>query len=289
MITIIITAYKEEKTIGKAIDAILNNHLENLEILVMAPDEPTLKIAQSYKNKNIRAIKDKGKGKSAALNLGVLNSKGDILVLTDGDVFVDNVSLEPLISFFKDKKIGAVSANPVSISPRKKMLGYWAYVLSSVANDRRKKASSSNRRFFCSGYLFAIRKELFPKLPEDILSEDGYISHQVYRQGYKIAYSENSKVYVKYPDNFNDWILQKKRSAGGYNQIRKLTGVEIRSFKTETKGGTGLLKYIKSPRDIIWLAILFISRIYLWLLIYKDINIKKKSHQEIWKRVESTK
>ncbi len=292
MITIIITAYKEEKTIGRAIEHIQNNKLKEYEIMVIAPDEETLNVGKKYQeyDKHIRLLKDPGKGKPAALNLAVSNAKGDILVLTDGDVYIGQDSLKLLIRPFERNEIGAVSGNPVSLDSKNNMMGYWAYWLTRVASDRRKEAAKNNKRFFCSGYLFAIRKSLFPHLPEELLSEDGFISNHVYEKGYLLDYSEKSFVYIKYPKNFSDWIIQKKRSAGGYNQIKKLTKKEIRSFKKESIGGIYyFFKYLKSLRQFLWLIELFLARVYLWLVIYRDINIKKKSHKEIWKRVESTK
>jgi len=291
MISIIITSYKEPKTIGRAIESILKNNLKDYEILVVAPDGETLKAAEKYtkKNKKIRLIKDKGDGKPAALNLAKSKAKGEILVLTDGDVFIGENAINFLLEPFENKEIGAVSGNPVSLDSKKNMLGYWAYVLTNTANQRRKKSIASKRRFFCSGYLFAIRKNLFPQLPEELLSEDGFISHNVYQMGHKIAYSEKSKVYVKYPTNFKDWIIQKKRSAGGYNQIKNLINIEIRSFKKESRGAFGLFRYVSNIKDLFFLFNLFFARIYLWFVIYKDINLNKKTHKEIWKRVESTK
>jgi len=292
MISIILTSYKEEKTIAKAIQSILDNKLKiDYEILIVAPDKETLDVAQIFAGKysKIKVIKDKNKGKPAALNLAISYAKGEILVLTDGDVYVDKNSLNFLLELFKDKKIGAVSGHPISINSKENIFGYWAYVLTNIANERRLTAIENKKRFFCSGYLFAIRKNLFPKLPEELLSEDGFISHNVYENNFKIDYSENSKVYVKYPDNFSDWIKQKKRSAGGYNQIKNLIGKEIRSFKSESLGGFALFKFVSNFHEFFWLTLLFFARIYLWLLIYVDINIKKKSQKEIWKRVESTK
>ena len=107
MISIIITSYKEPKTIGKAINSILKNKLQNYEILVTAPDNKTLEAARVFKeHKNIKIfrdqgnksaalklLKDQGKGKSAALNLAVSKAKGNILILTDGDVFIDDNSI----------------------------------------------------------------------------------------------------------------------------------------------------------------------------------------------------
>lgn len=291
MISIIITSYKEPNTIGKAIESILKNNLKNYEVLVTAPDKETLDAAKKYskENKNIKLIKDFGKGKPLALNLAVSKAKGGIIIFTDGDVYIKENSINLLLEHFKNKQVGAVSGNPVSLNSKNNMLGFWAYVLTNIANERRKKAIMLGKRFFCSGYLFAIRKKLFPILPEELLSEDGFISHKVYEQGYSLGYSEKSEVYIKYPTNIRDWIIQKKRSAGGYNQIQKLIKIEIRSFKKESMGAFGLLKYPSNLKEFSWMILLFLMRVYLWVLIYKEINLQKKSHKSIWKRVETTK
>jgi len=293
MISIIITAYKEARTIGKVIHHILKNKLpKNYEIIVTTPDDETAAEAKRYakKNKKIKILRDKGKGKPAALNLAVSKSKGDILVLTDGEVFVSENSIEKLLNPFANPKIGATSGNPVSLNSKRNKYGFWAYVLTNVANDLRKDATKCKKKILCSGYLFAIRKKLFPRLPENLLSEDGYISQKVYSKGYFIAYLENSKVYVKYPDNFSDWIKQKKRSAGGYNQIKKILGKsELRSFSSEALGAFKFFKYVSNVREFIWLMNLYVSRLYLWFTIFIDVNLRKKDQKQLWVRVESTK
>ena len=49
MISIIITAYKETKTIGKAITAFIDNKIEqDYEILAVCPDEDTIKVIKYY-------------------------------------------------------------------------------------------------------------------------------------------------------------------------------------------------------------------------------------------------
>jgi len=91
MISFIITSFKEEKTIGRAIEAVINNKLkEECEIIVVAPDDGTLNAARKNQGSSIpiRLIKDEGRGKPAALNLAVSKARGEILVLTDGDVYV---------------------------------------------------------------------------------------------------------------------------------------------------------------------------------------------------------
>lgn len=291
MISAIITSYKEPKTIGRAIEAIAEQKIKDIEIIVVAPDDETLIVAKGYVKKfpEVKTIKDLGNGKSAALNLAVSKAKGEILVLTDGDVYVGKKSVEKLTDGFKDSKVGAISGNVISLDSNKNMYGYWSHVLTGIANELRIETLNQNKPFICTGYFFAIRKKLFPKLPEQLLSEDGYISQMVYSKGYLIKYAQDAKVYVKFPTNIKDWIIQKKRSAGGYNQIKKLTGTTYRSFGSEAKGGYRVLKYITNIKEFFWIIWLFIIRIYLWIVIYIDVNLKNKKQKEIWKRVESTK
>ena len=291
MISVIITAYKEPKTIAKAISSITSQISKSDEVLVVAPDKETLDIALNLSKKDgrIKIVKDEAKGKPVAMNLAVKKAKGDILVWTDGDISINKDAIKKITNQLNDKEIGAVTGRPVSKDKINNKFGFWAYMLSNIAHEQRLKQSASNKRIFCSGYLFAIRKELMPQLPEELLSEDGYISHLVYKKGFKIAYSPESLAYVSYPKNFKDWIKQKKRSVGGYNQNYKLLKVKIRSFSGESKNFRQLFRYIRNPKELLWLFELFIARLYLWGLIYWDINIKNKKREEIWLRVESTK
>lgn len=286
--SLIITSFKEPKTIGKAVMVIVPQIGKDDEIIVVAPDKETLEAAKKTSSR-VRVLKDKGNGKSAAMNLAVKKAKGEILIWTDGDITISKDSVRELTNHFKNEEIGAVTARPVSIDSKKNKFGYWGHVLADTAHEQRVEQSKKQKFLFCSGYLFAIRKELMPKLPEELLSEDGYISYLVYQKGYKIAYEPKAQAYITYPKNFSDWIKQKKRSVGGYNQIAKLIHVKIRSFNQESSNFWRLFKYVYNLTELFWMFELFIARIYLWFVIYKDINFKKKNREELWERVESTK
>lgn len=292
MISIIITAYKEAKTIGKAIESILQNKIkEEYELIVLAPDNETINVVKSYskQNRNIRIIKDSGQGKPSALNIVFKEAKGDILILTDGDVYISENSINSILEKFRNSKIGAVTGNPVSINNKKTMFGFWSYLLSDIAHKRRLKSLKIKKRMFCSGYLYSFRKGIINKIPSETLSEDGFISHLIYSKGYEITYAPEAKVFVKYPDNFKDWINQKKRSVGGYNQIKMWVGEEIRSFRKESLGIFDVLSYATTFRELMYIFMLIFARVYLWILIFIDINIKKKKLKKIWLRTDSTK
>lgn len=289
MISIIITAYKEARTIGRAIEAILQNKIkEKYEILVFAPDDETLIAAKKYKAK---VVKDEGKGKPAALNLAFRKAKGEILILTDGDVYLGKDAVKYMLEKFKDKNVGIVSGRPVSTDSRQTMLGFWSCLLTDTAHKIRIERIRDRQMIVCSGYLYAFRKNLIKKIPEQALSEDAVISHLVADQGYKTQYAKKALVFVKYPANLHDWIIQKKRSAGGYNQLSYMVkGKErMRSFSKESAGIFKVLSYPKNLKEFLYTAALVFTRLYLWALIFVDINLKKKEFKKIWLRVESTK
>ena len=303
MIFIIITAYREERTIGKAIETVLKQtNNKDFRIIITAPDEETGKIAKIYEKENnrVRYIKDEGKGKPAALNKVFnwiknnfpIDKQKDILILTDGDVFIGENALSKILEKFNDPGIGVVSGRPISLNLRVDKWGYYSHLLTDIgAHETRLKRIKEGKMIVCSGYLYAFRLGLINKIPENALSEDALISHLIYEKGYKTGYAEEAPVYVKYPDNFKDWIKQKRRSAGGYNQLKYFVKEKerMRSFSKETKGVFSIFKYPKNIKEFIWTVELIFYRLCLWLLIFKDINVKKKNLKEIWLRVESTK
>lgn len=294
MISIIITAFKEPKTIGKAIESFLPQISKKDEILIAAPDEETKKeiLRYSKRYKQVKYIKDPGKGKPTALNILFKKAKGDILILSDGDVFVGKDAVKELIKPFTNPEIGAISGRPMSMNPRSKMLGYWSHLLTDIgAHQTRLEKIKKDQFIVCSGYLYAIRRGIIDKIPEDALSDDAVISHLIWSRGYKISYAPLARVYVKYPSTFQDWIKQKKRSAGGYLQIRhyvKNTPM-MRSFGKEAMGFFRIWGYPRNISEFLWTALLSFARLYLWLLIFLDIKLKKKSFKQVWVRVESTK
>lgn len=296
MVSIIITTKREPKTLAKTIEKILEEDLEDSEILVVGPDEETEKIVKNYPS--VKYLKDKGVGKPAALNLAFQQARGDILILTDGDVCLKKYATAQILRHFEDEKVGAVSGHPVSINSRGNIFGYWSHFLTAAADYVRKKKSKAGEYLVCSGYLYAIRNLYIRhgfviRIPENTLVEDSIISQMIWQKGYGIAYEPEAKVYVKYPDNFSDWLKQKIRATGGYVQKsqspkhKTQTEQKMRGFWEEVKDGIKLFfTYPKNFKEFWWTILLYLARLYLWLLIFWQIKVLKKTP---WPRVESTK
>jgi len=295
MITLIITSFKEPETIGRAIESALNQKTKHkYNILVSSPDEETLNVAKKYlkKNKKITIFRDPGKGKMHALNILFKKVKSDILILTDGDVWVSKNTINEIANLFSDEKIGCVSGRPVPVENKETKYGYWANFLFESAHKMRKKSFEKNEFLECSGYLFSMRNDKIRNIPLDT-AEDAVIPYDFWERGYKIGYAENAKVYVKNVNNWKDWIKQKVRTTKAHETLSKYVDVKktprTKSFKTETQGTLDLFNYSKNPKEFYWSSLLALSRIYMWVLVFYYAKIKKFKSVDNWERIESAK
>ena len=298
MISIIITAFKEADSVRKAIIKFRNQlnwpkEHNFYELLVVAPDRETELVCEEFKG--VRYIKDPGVGKPAALNIAFREAKGEILVLTDGDVYPNQYAIRELSKFFShSQKVGAVSGRPRSINSRNNILGYWSHLLVDMADQTRRKCTKERKSIVCTGYLYAVSKKAIEgmNMPEDILSDDAYISYYIENRGFKILYAAGAQIFVKYPSTFSDWIKQKARSTGGYTQLEQLHVAPknpMRGFKQEAKEIITIFKYARNLKEFMWTGMLVLARIYLWLRIYYERRLKNKSFEQTWVRINSTK
>lgn len=294
MVSVIITAYREAETVGRALDAFLRQLPPDGEVIVVSPDPATTAVVDSYvqKDQRVRHVRDPQEGKPTALNLGLRAAQGDIVVLSDGDVCVADDALAPLIRPLDDAATGAVSGRPVSTSPRDTVLGYWSHLLTDAgAHEMRLARDRANDFVVCSGYLCAARRSLVAEVPTDALAEDAVISHRIAQQGYRIRYAPAARVFVKYPDTYRDWLRQRVRSAGGYAQgyVRE-SPYRMRSPRLElVKGTPRALRYATNMREFAWTLLLFAARLHLWFLVLVNVRILGRSLRALWHRVESTK
>jgi len=290
-ITILIVAFKEPKTIGRAIESFLNQNIkEKYELVVSAPDKETQEVVKKYKK--IKLLKDPGKGKSYALNLALKKIKGSIIILTDGDVYVSENSVNEVIEKFRDSKIGCVTGRPVPMEDKSTKYGYWANILFYSAHRLRKILQQEGKFFQCSGYLYAFRNNVITSFPLDV-ADDAIIPHLFSSKGYKIAYAEKAFVFVKNVNNWKDWANQKVRTSKSHERIDKYIDTKqspkTKTFFNELKGIFFILSHPQNIRESFWTLQLIFARLYMWIKVFLDVHIKKRYYNDNWGRVESTK
>ncbi len=291
MISVIITSFNEPKTIERAVKSFLDQKInERYELIVSAPDKETQNIVKKYKK--VKLFKDPGKGKSYALNLILKKVKGDLLILSDGDVYVSNNSVSEILKKFEDPQVGCVTGRPVPTENRKTKYGYWANFLFDSAHRLRKKLNLEGKFLECSGYLWAFRKGIVKNFPLDV-AEDAIVPYFFSEKGYKIDYAEKALVFVKNVDSWNEWVSQKVRTSRAHETLNKYVDIKknprTKTFSAESKGIISALFYPKNLKEFFWTVELIFARLYMWGIVFLEVYVKKRHHKDNWERVESTK
>jgi cellulose synthase/poly-beta-1,6-N-acetylglucosamine synthase-like glycosyltransferase len=288
--SIIITAYKEERTLPRLISSLKSQLSKNSEVLVIAPDEPTLFIAKKFaeKDKRIKILKDPRKGKPTALNLGFKKARGELLVLTDGDVVVGKNSIKFLLKHFTDPKVGGVSGRVIYQIPKNSLFYEWAKMSEKIFDKMRRSQDRNNKLWHPTGYLYAVKNGLVTRIPSNTLSDDALIGYLVKSKGYLIKYEPRAKVYVKFPTSISDFVKQKSRTRAGFLQLKKWFGFNGRKILDEVSFGIKDLWKVYGTKR--FYKMFFVGLVYIisWLRAYWLI-FRGESFEKIWERVETTK
>ena len=312
MLSVIITSFKEPRTIGNCIKCIGDTEYSGIstpfEILQVSPDKETLEEGKKsakklgLSSKEYRQIIDPCKGKPFALKMALNEAKGDIMLLTDGDTYFDRNAIKELLKPFADRKVGGVSGRPVSANSKDTQMGYYGNLLADSAHHRRSNTMApvkennfyvSDKQFFpMSGYIMAIRRTKID-IPQDVLSDDAYISYTLRNKGYEIGYAPKAKCFVKFPTTVKDYFRQKVRSIGGFIQLEEYNifkrDKQSRSFLIELRYFTFVFKYAETFQEFIWSLLLFPIRLWTWIRIFWERRVLKKGFKKTWLRIESTK
>jgi cellulose synthase/poly-beta-1,6-N-acetylglucosamine synthase-like glycosyltransferase len=298
MIYIIITSYNEPKSTERAIKVILKQKIkEKFKIIVADPFPEVFKYLKSkIKSKSVEYFLDPGEGKNYTLNIlfekYFSKNEKDLLILTDGDVFLSDNAINEVIDTFKNKKIGCITGKPVCSDSPDKKYGYWAKVMYAGIDKVRKKLFSEEKFFQCSGYLFAFRNGIVLDIPFEV-PEDAIIPYIVWKKGYKIGYCDKAEVYVKYPDNWKEWVNQRVRTIKAHENIPKFAPdmPRTKSFFNEIKSGLLFtLTQIRSIKQFFWMMNLYFARVYIYYKAFSEMK-KKNEFNPAWREseIQSTK
>lgn len=115
-LSVIIPCYNVEKYLSKCIDSVIDNHLEDLEIILVndGSKDNTINIINDYKNKYpniIEVIDQKNQGLSMARNAGIEKATGDYITFLDSDDYVDNDFYRKLMDKVKEYQYDIVVAD----------------------------------------------------------------------------------------------------------------------------------------------------------------------------------
>ncbi len=107
-VSIILSVYNAQNTIGNAIESILNQTYDNIELLILndRSNDNTQKIIETFDSKKIKVFKNKKNlGLTKSLNILINNSEGEYIARQDADDVSFKDRLEKQIKLLEDKNL----------------------------------------------------------------------------------------------------------------------------------------------------------------------------------------
>lgn len=228
-VSFITVAYNEEDCIKEKIENSLSLDYprDKLDIIFVSDGstDSTNEIASKYSGKGIKFIKfSSRRGKAACLNDAVLGSDGEILVFSDANVIYEKGAIKELVKNFGDNSIGGVTGE-VYYNINKDSPNEGEGLFSKYERFIRNCESKFYSLIGVNGAMYAIRKELYVPIREDIVTDDFVIALNVIMHGYKIAYEPEAKGIEKIYSSAKDEFIRKVRMiAGGYQALNEFKG-----------------------------------------------------------------
>ena len=224
-VTFVIAIWNEETYIQRKIVNILSQSYpaEKIDILFVldgATDYSRAVVntwSAQFGNITFRSISQR-KGKAAALNLGIAQAKGDIIVLTDARQLFELNTLAKLVSNFADPSVGAVSGalylDGKHDAVGKSFSSYWDY-----EKWIRKSESDFYSAIGLTGAVSAIRRELYQPMPEGVILDDLMIPMRISMQGYRVIFDEKAIAFDDATIEYGRELKRKIRTLSGNFQL----------------------------------------------------------------------
>jgi peptidoglycan-N-acetylglucosamine deacetylase len=221
-VSILVPAYNEELVIVNTINSLLASDYSKYEIIVIddgSQDNTSGIVTWTFgRDERVRLLTIANAGKASALNTGLRQARGEIVIALDADTLFAPHTIGALAHRFYDKTLGAIAGN-AKVGNRVNLVTRWQALeyITSQNMDRRAFASL-NCITVVPGAVGAWRKDLLVDVggfPSDTLAEDQDLTLRIRRLGYRIGYEETAIAWTEAPHNLRSLAKQRFRWAYG--------------------------------------------------------------------------
>ena len=269
-ISILLAVYNEANVIEEKIHSTFktNYPLNKIEFLIGsdASTDATNKLIENLRLRfpSIKLSLFAGRtGKSGIINQLADIANGEILLLTDANVFFNEETIFQLVKHFKNQKIGQVGANIINTIHKKEGISFQEKSYLKRENlIKFQEGLIWGCMIGAFGGCYAIRKKLFVKVPPNFLMDDFFISMNVLAEKFHAINELNAQCFEDVSNKIKEEFRRKVRiSAGNFQNLNYYQHLLFKPF-------SGIAFCFFSHKVIRWitpflLIILLFSTVYL--------------------------
>jgi cellulose synthase/poly-beta-1,6-N-acetylglucosamine synthase-like glycosyltransferase len=216
-VSIIVPAHNEEKVIEQCIAALIEIDYPKKEVIVVddGSTDRTYELATTYEQEGVKVFhRSNARGKSAALNTGILFAKGEIIVTCDADSLIARDAIRKIAIRFEDPMVNAVAGNVKVLNRTNLLTRCQALEYIVDLNIYRRVFDVFGVVPVVPGPLAAFRKSVLKEIgfyDRDTLTEDFDITVKVLKTGKIVQALSEAFVYSEAPASWKDFYGQRLR------------------------------------------------------------------------------
>jgi cellulose synthase/poly-beta-1,6-N-acetylglucosamine synthase-like glycosyltransferase/peptidoglycan/xylan/chitin deacetylase (PgdA/CDA1 family) len=285
LVSVLIPCFNEEKVIVASVRRILATQWDRLEVLVLddgSHDRTSEVVREAFSGESrVRLMTFENGGKARALNRGLVEAKGEVIVALDADTLFPPDTIPKLARWFADPRVGAVAGNAL-VGNRRNLITRWqALEYVTAQNLERRALAVLGAVTVVPGAVGAWRRSALEALggyPADTLAEDQDLTLAAQRAGWRIEFDPDARAYTEAPETVQGLLKQRFRWSFGTLQCLWKHRAGLFDFKHPVLGFVALPQIwlfqilLTAIAPLVDLAIVWslISSTYSWAFHWRE-------------------
>jgi cellulose synthase/poly-beta-1,6-N-acetylglucosamine synthase-like glycosyltransferase/peptidoglycan/xylan/chitin deacetylase (PgdA/CDA1 family) len=222
-VSVVVPAYNEAVVIARTVGSLAASDYPDFDIVVVddGSSDGTAEIVESLGLPSVWVVRQPNAGKAAALNAGISQTSGEVVVMVDADTIFEPETLRRLVQPFADPAVGAVSGN-AKVGNRSTMLGRWQHIEYVIGfNLDRRMYEILQCTPTVPGAVGAFRRDVLNSVggvSGATLAEDTDLTLAVGRTGCRVVYAEDARAWTEAPSSLSGLWRQRYRWSFGTMQ-----------------------------------------------------------------------
>ena len=265
-ISILLAVYNEEMVIKHKISSTLETHYPHSKIQFLIGSDGSTDLTDTIiedlakKHSEIEFFRfEERTGKPGIIKELVKKAQGEILLLTDANVYFKPETIHHLIKHFQNEQIGLVGGNILNLRFKRDGISYQEKFYIARENlIKYREGLIWGSTIGAFGGCYAMRKNLYVEVPSNFIVDDFYLTMIVLERGYQAIHELDAVCYEDVSNKVSEEFRRKVRIASGnFQTLSRFSGLLAQPF-------SGLSFAFFSHKVIRWFGPFFILASLLW-------------------------
>lgn len=226
-VSVVVACHNEESHVESRVRNLLESDypIDKLELVLVSDGstDSTVELMNRMACDRVRIVECRERvGKAGALNAGVDQAAGEIVVFADARQRFEQGAIKRLAARFGDSRVGAVSGELLLPTETGSAFGdgvglYWRY-----EKWIRESESRFDSTIGATGAIYAVRRRLWSPLPPSTILDDVYTPMRLALEGYRVLFEKGACALDESPTSDSREFHRKVRTLAGNYQLCRL-------------------------------------------------------------------